>query len=236
MLPILGSLFTFLCFNLHFFHIQFTYICSYSVDRSSQLRCLYVEECVTAEIDVTDVVKRLPLLEELHLIMGPMLSPKDFETISISCPMLKSFTYFNKWRGYPEFTEHAVAIGKNMPNLRHLRLFSHKIENKGLEAILDGCTGLETLHLRECSGLDLQGSLGKRCSDQIKDFILHSESCQSEHDSESSHESEGDYADSDWDDDDDSSNDNLSQGNFYDSGYEYDLADFVKIQDFDGYY
>ncbi|XP_047978346.1 putative F-box/LRR-repeat protein 23 [Salvia hispanica] len=101
----------------------------------------------------------LGLLEELHLVILPWLTAEDFESIGIACPMLKSFTYYNDWVGYPEFTEHAVAIGKNMPNLRHFRLYSHNIENKGLEAILDGCPNLESLHLRKCFGLDLQGVL-----------------------------------------------------------------------------
>ena len=106
--------------------------------------------------------------------MMPSLNPKDFESIGISCPKLKSFTFNNHWCSahQEEFSEHAVAIGENMPNLCHLRLVNLQIENNGLEAILDGCTSLESLHLLECSGFDLQGGLGKRCSDQIKDLSI----------------------------------------------------------------
>ena len=127
------------------------------INRSSHLRCLTIN---VFSVLNTMSIKKLTQLEELHLVILPWLTAEDFESIGIACPMLKSFTYYNDWVGYPEFTEHAVAIGKNMPNLRHFRLYSHNIENKGLEAILDGCPNLESLHLRKCFGLDLQGVLG----------------------------------------------------------------------------
>ncbi|XP_047952752.1 putative F-box/LRR-repeat protein 23 [Salvia hispanica] len=59
-----------------------------------------------------------------------------------------------------------------MSNLRHLQLFGKRIENRGLEAILDGCPHLESLDLGRCYGLDMQGALVKRCSEQIKDLRL----------------------------------------------------------------
>ncbi|KAG6407158.1 hypothetical protein SASPL_130142 [Salvia splendens] len=143
--------------------------------------------------------------------MTPSLNPQDFESIGISCPMLKSFTYINIWDGLFEFTEHAVAMGKNMPNLRHLRLFTFCIGIQGLEAILDGCPNLESLHIQQCSGLDLQGGLGKRCFDRIEDLILDSEPSQSER-------GQVDY---DW------YNDNESTASDSDhSGYAYD-PDFI---------
>ena len=99
-------------------------------------------------------------------------NPTDLETIGISCPMLKSFTYRNHWVVNLDVSEHAVAIGKTMPNLRHLQLCGMRIENRGLEAILDGCHQLESLDLGRCKGLDMQGALVKRCSEQIKDLRL----------------------------------------------------------------
>ncbi|XP_047949573.1 putative F-box/LRR-repeat protein 23 [Salvia hispanica] len=182
----------------------------YVADRSSQLRCLTVDVFRRIESSVLTVaIKKLTQLEELHLsLMDPSLSPDDFESIGISCPMLKSFAYNG---GQWEFTEYVVAIGKNMPNLRHLRLFSYCIGNQGLEAILDGCPNLELLHLQRCSGLDLQGGLGKRCSDRIKDLILDSEPSQSE----------CDQVDYDW------YNDNESTASDSDhSGYAY-VPDFI---------
>ena len=126
---------------------------------------------------MNDALEKLPQLEELHLIEMPMLSIEQFESIGISCPMLKSFVY----NEYPEDVddgrfsiEYGVAIGETMPNLRHLGLEGLRTKNEGLEAILDGCPYLETLRLERCYGLDLKGGLGKRCSEQIKDLIISS--------------------------------------------------------------
>ncbi|XP_042007442.1 putative F-box/LRR-repeat protein 23 [Salvia splendens] len=137
---------------------------------SSKLRCLTLAGYEKIEIGLTDAIEKLPRLEELHLIRMPSLSVEEFESIGMSCPMLKSFTYIDHWlTDYPiegRFgTEHAVAIGETMPNLHHL----------GLEAILDGCPHLESLDLRRCLGLDLEGALGKRCSDRIKHLRLPSD-------------------------------------------------------------
>lgn len=132
-------------------------------------------------------LKKLPELEELHLIMVGSVKAEDVETIGITFPMLKSFTFNEHWCEYPEdvsddddestedgyySNEHAFAIAKTMNNLHHLRLFTQRFENEGLEAIIDGCPHLETLDLRQCFGLDLDGALGKRCSEQIKHLRL----------------------------------------------------------------
>ncbi|KAG6407161.1 hypothetical protein SASPL_130145 [Salvia splendens] len=156
--------------------------------------------------------------------MDSSFTLEDVETIGISCPMLKSFTFTNSQTYIVDFSEHAVAIGKTMPNLCHLRLFKLRIENKGLEAILDGCPILESLHLLQCSDFHLQGGLGKRCYDQIKDLILDSYSS----------ESEIDQADYYWDDDNDSSYSRYDIGN-YDpfSVFPGDLSDdYVSDPDF----
>ncbi|KAH6799843.1 hypothetical protein C2S52_000307 [Perilla frutescens var. hirtella] len=163
----------------------------YIVLRSRHLRCLTLAYC--DEISTTALitaVKKLPQLEELHLIKQ-YIPAGDIQTIGISCPMLKSFTSNHgrlsrrcwkrsqrmrrRFRGYSENDE-AVAIAKSMPNLHHLRLFANYLNNEGLEAILDGCPRLESLDLRQCFGLDLVGALGKRCRDQIKHLKLPSDS------------------------------------------------------------
>ena len=135
-----------------------------------------------------EALKKLPQLEELHLITTHRLSPEEFETIGFACPLLKSLTYTNRWvsndeyslirtrssRCYQDigFSQQAVAIGKTMPNLRHLRLSGYFcLGNKGLEAILDGCPHLQLLHLGECPGL-IQRALYKRSYEQIKEFSL----------------------------------------------------------------
>ncbi|XP_047976647.1 putative F-box/LRR-repeat protein 23 [Salvia hispanica] len=148
---------------------------NYVAERSNQLRCLTLTEKDVLGTAYAKAIMKLPQLEELHFIKMDTVGPTDFENIGISCPTLKSLTFSNSWNEHLEFTEHAVAIGKTMSNLCHLRLIGQRMENKGLEAILDGCPRLESLELQRCSGLDLEGELGKRCSDQIKDLRLHFE-------------------------------------------------------------
>ena len=95
--------------------------------------------------NITEVIKKLPQLEELHLIKMPAFMLKDFKTIGISCPVLKSFTYSDCKGDNLDFEEYGDAIGKTMPNLRHLRLCKHRMGNRGQEAIRDGCPHLESL-------------------------------------------------------------------------------------------
>ncbi|CAI9302790.1 unnamed protein product [Lactuca saligna] len=70
----------------------------------------------------------------------------------------------------------AVAIGENLPELRHLELIGNNMTNIGLQAILDGCCHLESLDLRECLYIDLMGELGMKCSEKIKCLKLPNDS------------------------------------------------------------
>ena len=162
----------------------------YSFDRSSKLRRLTLVDYAIFGESFVEVMKKLPQLEELHLIGTIFIGPEDIEIIGISCPMLKSFTYNEPRRVTPDIFEDlwdydntipnelGVVIGKTMPNLRCLRILDQRMNNKGLEAILDGCPHLKSLDLRQCSGLELQewDCLGKRCSKQMKDLRLPSDS------------------------------------------------------------
>ena len=141
-------------------------------DRSSQLRSLeFIEYNFPTSRNLILAIRKFAQLEELHITnTPPLLDLVDFECIGISSPALRSFTYDNRCFSFTDFSEHAVAIGKTMPNLHHLRLCYQWMGNNALEAILDGCPCLESLELEQCPGLDLQGSLGKRCSDKIKDL------------------------------------------------------------------
>ncbi|KAK6150101.1 hypothetical protein DH2020_017626 [Rehmannia glutinosa] len=142
--------------------------------RSSHLKRLRLAYCdgISGE-GLTEAVKNFPQLEELHLFYMPSIRPGDIETISISCPLLKSFTFNTRGYKFPLVevdNGYAVAVAGNMPNLRHLRLFGNRLNNEGVQAILDGCPHLESLDLRQCFSADLRWELGKRCSQQIKDL------------------------------------------------------------------
>ncbi|GFP81196.1 putative F-box/LRR-repeat protein 23, partial [Phtheirospermum japonicum] len=141
--------------------------------RSSRLKHLTLACCdhISRE-GLTRAVTKFPKLEELHLILTPAwIYAGDIETISISCPLLKSFA-FNR-RGYmfrAVDNSCALAIAKNMPNLRHLGLLGNDMSDEGVKAILDGCPHLESLDLRQCFKVELLGDLDTRCSERIKDL------------------------------------------------------------------
>ena len=107
----------------------------------------------------------------------------------------------------------AISIGENLDELEHLELIGNQMSNIGLQVILDGCPHLESLDLRMCRFIDLEGDLGKRCSQQIKCLKLPNDSLEGcryiyGYDSnlldDSNDESEGylDYYDGYFDDDD----------------------------------
>ncbi|KAG8385236.1 hypothetical protein BUALT_Bualt03G0021100 [Buddleja alternifolia] len=159
------------------------YICQ----RSSHLKRLLLACCcdMTSK-GLSEALKKTPLLEELHLNMIASVFPQEIETIGISCPMLKSFSFTERSRKFPfsydsEDNEDllmegearnafVLAVAKTMPNLRHLGLFGSAMNNVGLKAILDDCPHLESLDIRQCLSVDLGGDLGKRLSQQIKNL------------------------------------------------------------------
>ncbi|CAH1448698.1 unnamed protein product [Lactuca virosa] len=118
---------------------------------------------------LTRAPKRFPQLEELHISLG-FINVKDIEVIGRNCPQLKSFTV-NKVFQWSHNDEHALAVANYMPELRHLDLCGSNMTNDGLEAILIGCPHLESLDVRMCSNLNLEGNLGKLCTERIKDFM-----------------------------------------------------------------
>ncbi|XP_047951958.1 putative F-box/LRR-repeat protein 23 [Salvia hispanica] len=150
---------------------------NYVAHRSSQLQSLTFLQC-GVDYDTSGLIlaiKKLPQLEELHLMMNPKLVSDDFETIGIACPMLKSFSYHNCFDEDADFAGDVVAIRKTMPNLHHLRLCEHPMGYKGLEAILDDCPHLKSLDLRLCSGLEKVYDSDHRLSER-GDLWLHTDS------------------------------------------------------------
>ncbi|CAI9100734.1 OLC1v1037896C1 [Oldenlandia corymbosa var. corymbosa] len=158
---------------------------AYIAERSGQLRYLSLDSCDEISGDgLTEAIKRFPLLEELHLFHSEF--PSEFiETVGHTCPLLKSFSigsvaWFDDDEDIrdpgTESNKLALAIAKTMPGLRHLSLVGNTLTNEGLVAILDGCTHLELLDLRGCLGVNLEGDIGMRCSQQVKCVKLPKES------------------------------------------------------------
>lgn len=199
----------------------------YISQRSSQLRHLRLVSCDNISNGaLAAVAKNFPLLEELHIYLSA-ISTVDIEAVGRSCSQLKSFTLNDSgFRGLTGFrslqidvNDQALAIAVNMPELRHLALFGNTMTNEGLCAILDGCPRLESLDLRHCYSVDLQGDLGTRCRQQIIDLKC-------PHDCTHGYEFSAQICD--YNSGDDESDLGLSDY-FYD--YDYDYGDF----DYDGF-
>ncbi|MED6178310.1 hypothetical protein PIB30_106339, partial [Stylosanthes scabra] len=125
-----------------------------------------------SEEGLLEIAERLPMLEELDITCCPNVSSIVLEAIGRGCPLLTSFKFnengfFHDGNG----NDHAFAIARNMSNLRHLQLVRNSLDDSGVSAILDGCPLLESLDLRCCSNVELEGELRRRCDEQLKDFI-----------------------------------------------------------------
>ncbi|XP_050287859.1 putative F-box/LRR-repeat protein 23 [Quercus robur] len=150
---------------------------NYIAQSSSQLRRLRLFDCY----EITDeglikMAEKLPLLEELD-ITSSLLSVETIEAVGRHCPHLKSFKWNHVVYRLPgiQCDEEAVAVAKNMPELRHLQLIRNRLTNDGLQAILDNCPHLESLDLRKCFNVTLSGDLGRRCA-RIKNLRLPNDS------------------------------------------------------------
>ncbi|XP_057432129.1 putative F-box/LRR-repeat protein 23 [Lotus japonicus] len=123
-----------------------------------------------SDAQVSEVVKKLPLLEEFEISFCYDLSKDTLELMGKCCPHLQVLKFnMQETKGY-ECDDEAFAIAKTMPRLRHIQLLGNSLTNEGLLAILDGCPHLESLDLRVCSNVKLSGSLKERCLKQIRDL------------------------------------------------------------------
>ncbi|XP_058768659.1 putative F-box/LRR-repeat protein 23 [Vicia villosa] len=143
----------------------------FQIFSASQLRCIWLDGCSAISNEVfEEIAKRQPFLEELDICHCSFLSKDLFEHIGRCCPLLKSLKYSppNEVAGDNKCDDVAFAIANTMSNLRHLTVLNNELTNNGLLAILDGCPLLESLDIRGCVYVELDGSLGKRCNEQIK--------------------------------------------------------------------
>lgn len=123
-----------------------------------------------------EAVKLLPELEELHLFISHLdILSEDIESIGGDLEGEEADDDIGDGEGeeevYAANNGVAAAIARSMPNLQHLVLITNALNNRGLEAILE-CRRLESLDLRRCFGVDLDGELRERCFEQIKNVRL----------------------------------------------------------------
>ncbi|XP_019170313.1 PREDICTED: putative F-box/LRR-repeat protein 23 [Ipomoea nil] len=186
----------------------------YIAQRANQLRRLQLVSCINVSSEcLCKAATEFPLLQELQIHFSN-ISSEGIKVVGRSCPSLNSFTFDQYGSMSPmECDDDALAIAENMHGLHHLSLFGNKITNKGVQAILDGCPHLESLDLRRCSNVTLEGDLGVRCSQRIKNLRCPNDST-------------SDYEFCDYvEDDDDYYGLYLSDG--FPDYYDYDYDDFA---------
>ncbi|KAK1381998.1 putative F-box/LRR-repeat protein 23 [Heracleum sosnowskyi] len=144
----------------------------YIADRSCQLRRLHLSSCheITSE-GFKEMVKKVPLLEELHIYDTPICK-SAIEIVGHCCPQLKSFTLSTSIFTRPVWCDmYAIAIAENMPQVRHLQLSGNRITDFGLQAILENCPHVESLNIW-LNVACLDHNLMRRLSHQIKNLRL----------------------------------------------------------------
>nr|GMD83295.1 putative F-box/LRR-repeat protein 23 [Ipomoea batatas] len=135
----------------------------------SMWRYLHLRNVLADEPGFSKAVNEFPLLEELQVEYSA-ISKQGIEAAGRSCPFLNSFSFIKASQYNGSSDEEAVAIAENMHGLKHLTLVGNDMSDKGVEAILDGCPSLQSLYIADCISVGLEGELGKRCSQQIKDL------------------------------------------------------------------
>ncbi|XP_019179650.1 PREDICTED: putative F-box/LRR-repeat protein 23 isoform X3 [Ipomoea nil] len=143
----------------------------YIAQRAKQLRHLGIWSSIISDEGFSKAVNEFPLLEELQLEYT-LISKQGIKAAGQSCHFLNSFSLIKKSWILNESCddEEAFAIAENMHGLKHLTLYGNRMTDKGVEAILDGCPRLQSLNLDHCHNVRLEGELGKRCYQQIKDL------------------------------------------------------------------
>ncbi|CAN8237903.1 unnamed protein product [Cochlearia groenlandica] len=161
---------------------------NYIADRSSNLKRLKLVMCypITCE-GLMKAVAKLPLLEDLE-VSYCSVSGESLRVVGQSCPNLKmlkvnrvgfrcrpyeseddALAIAETMPSHPyESDDDALAIAETMPRLRHLQIFGNRLTDVGLKAILDNCTSLEHLDLRQCYYINLVGDLEKRCCERVR--------------------------------------------------------------------
>ncbi|KAF5187515.1 F-box protein skip19 [Thalictrum thalictroides] len=143
---------------------------NYVVGKPNSLKTLKIgmDVCISV-VGFILIVKRLPLLEELDLLIGYYTNDL-FKVIGLSCQKLRHLRvdYRNTPCSKMECERQAFAIARSMTHLHSLHLIGSKMSNKGLQAILAGCPNLEYLDLRCCFKITLEGDVPKELIGRIR--------------------------------------------------------------------
>ncbi|KAM0883108.1 hypothetical protein ACQ4PT_031850 [Festuca glaucescens] len=149
----------------------------YLGDQAPSLKSLHLISCNdVSDEEFTEAIQKFPLLEDLELSLCPYVGESGaFGVVGKACPQLKRFRlnrdgfYYLDSRDYDK-DEEALGIA-TMHGLRSLQLSGNRVTNKGLEAILDNCRHLESLDIRRCFNVKMDGTLRAKCA-QISSLRL----------------------------------------------------------------
>ncbi|KAH7654337.1 F-box and leucine-rich repeat protein 2/20 [Dioscorea alata] len=155
----------------------------YIADRTNSFRSLRLRSCYNiSDEGLIAMANRSPLLEELEITLCSF-GTDAYESIGRACSQLKYFGLNSHWYQLlddyevPEVgrNKNALAIANTMHELRHLQLIGDLLTNTGLLAILDNCPHLESLDIRCCFNVRIDGDLSRRLS-RIKEVRVPTDS------------------------------------------------------------
>lgn len=140
----------------------------YIAERSASLKSLSLDYCDVSNEAFTELIIKLPLLEELLISLCPFVEGDAYEVTSRACAQLKRLML--RQGSYGGEREGPLGI-EMMHELRYLTLVGSDITTEELVAIVDGCPHLERLCVRNCCNIVVDGALRAKCS-RIKTLIL----------------------------------------------------------------
>ncbi|CAM0911056.1 unnamed protein product [Alopecurus aequalis] len=140
----------------------------YIAERSASLKSLSLDYCNVSNEAFTELIIKLPLLEELLISLCPFVDGDAYEVTSRACAQLKRLMLRQGLYG----GEREGPLGiETMHELRYLTLVGSDITTEELVAIIDGCPHLERLCVRNCCNIVVDGALRAKCS-RINTLIL----------------------------------------------------------------
>ncbi|KAL6596940.1 hypothetical protein ACP70R_047074 [Stipagrostis hirtigluma subsp. patula] len=116
-------------------------------------------------------IQRFPQLEELELSeCWFVCHPEVLPAVAKACPRLKhlrlslkEIIYFDSF-GYDRIDDTQAMAIATMHQLRSLQLINGDLSNRGLAAIVDSCLNLESIDIRNCRNISMDGTLRAKCA------------------------------------------------------------------------
>ncbi|KAL6600428.1 hypothetical protein ACP70R_045228 [Stipagrostis hirtigluma subsp. patula] len=149
-------------------------------DQAPSLKSLILIRCnKVSDQGFLESIKRFSQLEELELLDCLFVYSREvLGIVAKACPRLKHLRHnlnrrhYNDDFGYDHIDDREAMAIATLHELRSLRLIHNELSNQGLAAILKNCLHLESLDLRHCCGIRMDGAMRAKCA-RIKTVNLH---------------------------------------------------------------